>query len=412
MQSVHGVPSFVAVAHGQPLVVADFPLPVGSKAMIYNWQVSSVTPITLTRNSVSQEVQIPDDVEITYTAYKEVCAGIGGIGLGANLMGMQSLASMDLNFGAVEIMKKNGVPNAILGDIQNPLDRWALHSTPYAARCWLMSGFPCQPLSTQGDQRGDLDPRSIPFFSMVKMAWEQQTSAIMLECVPNAGHATYVQTALQQLAYSLGMELLQTTLQLHNTWPCRRHRWWAIIAPKAYQPTAYLDLPHWDETKKKWWPSFRNGPPGLQKKRDCWHSPNMSCRCTTTRSTAKMFDIWKTPCHVLASFTPMAVFFKPVHVDAEATRSAWTDWRRADCGVSMCAAPPAIASGIYMFLKQRYFVAFLLAMSSQDQAETRYATLVKRHRRYSHCGCWHSSSRQLIPQWTRRCTYQPMSCTP
>ena len=268
VQSVHGVPSFVAVAHGQPLVVADFPLPVGSKAMIYNWQVSSVTPITLTRNSVSQEVQIPDDVEITYTAYKEVCAGIGGIGLGANLMGMQSLASMDLNFGAVEIMKKNGVPNAILGDIQNPLDRWALHSTPYAARCWLMSGFPCQPLSTQGDQRGDLDPRSIPFFSMVKMAWEQQTSAIMLECVPNAGHATYVQTALQQLAYSLGMELLQTTLQLHNAWPCRRHRWWAIIAPKAYQPTAYLDLPHWDEMKNivaffPQWPSWSAEEEGL-----------------------------------------------------------------------------------------------------------------------------------------------------
>ena len=248
VQSMLGEQRYAALAHGE-LLTLKLDLPADTKAMIYNWQVSSLQPITLSETPTSQVVPIPLDSDITYLAYKEACAGIGGIGFGANLLGMQSLASMDLNYDAVTIMQKNKVPNALVGDIQNPADRWVLHTTPYPARCWLMSGFPCQPLSAQGDRKGALDARSGPFFAMVKLAWEQQMSGLLLECVPNAGQAPYVQDALQKLAYSLGMELVQTTLQLHRAWPCRRTRWWAVIAPKRYQPLQYPDLPILDEMR-------------------------------------------------------------------------------------------------------------------------------------------------------------------
>ena len=110
----------MALAHGEPVVLRPLDLPQGAKAMIYNWQVSSLQPITLSETLTSQVVPIPPDSDITYMAYKEACAGIGGIGFGANLLGMQSLASMDLNYDAVTIMQKNKVPNALVGDIQNP----------------------------------------------------------------------------------------------------------------------------------------------------------------------------------------------------------------------------------------------------------------------------------------------------
>ena len=72
------------------------------------------------------------------------------------------------------------------GDVQ---DRFRLHTTPAPFRRWLSSGFPCQPLSTQGDMKGQLDPRSDVFYGTLRAAWEQQAGGLLLECVSGAGTA-------------------------------------------------------------------------------------------------------------------------------------------------------------------------------------------------------------------------------
>ena len=94
------------------------------------------------------------------------------------------------------------------GDVQ---DRFRVHTTPAPFRRWLSSGFPCQPLSTQGDMKGQLDPRSDVFYGTLRAAWEQQAG----------GNASLVQ---EQLAWSLGWWICQTTLHLHHSWPCKRSR--------------------------------------------------------------------------------------------------------------------------------------------------------------------------------------------
>lgn len=84
--------------------------------------------------------------------------------------------------------------------------------TPGPLRCLVASGFPCQPLSSQGDMKGQADSRSRPLHAVLKIAWEQQCSALLLENVKGALDASYIQEGLQKLAWSLNMDSMQTVV--------------------------------------------------------------------------------------------------------------------------------------------------------------------------------------------------------
>ncbi len=229
-------------AHGQMVCISP-PLEPDTKAMLYDWKVSAVDPFTLSSVEGSQLVYIPADEEATFFAMKEVCSGIGGIGMGAKQLGIRTIAALDLNPLVIRALELNGVSNPILGNIELRQDRFRLHVTPSPTRGWLACGFPCQPLSKQGDQRGANDPRSKAFHATLSTAWEQQASGLILECVPGAATADYIQQGLQCLAWSLGWTIVQRTLNLHNAWPCRRTRWWALLVPRPYAPQGLPDLP-------------------------------------------------------------------------------------------------------------------------------------------------------------------------
>ena len=229
-------------AHGQMVCISP-PLEPDTKAMLYDWKVSAVDPFTLSSVEGSQLVYIPADEEATFFAMKEVCSGIGGIGMGAKQLGIRTIAALDLNPLVIRALELNGVSNPILGNIELRQDRFRLHVTPSPTRVWLACGFPCQPLSKQGDQRGANDPRSKAFHATLSTAWEQQASGLILECVPGAATADYIQQGLQCLAWSLGWTIVQRTLNLHNAWPCRRTRWWALLVPRPYAPQGLPDLP-------------------------------------------------------------------------------------------------------------------------------------------------------------------------
>lgn len=191
----------------------------------------------------SIKVIIPVEQEVTWWNVKEVCAGMGGIAQGLEAVGFTKVAALDCNPLMCETLRKNGTPGVVLGDVLVAADRAALHQTPSPMRCLVASGFPCQPLSSQGDMKGQADPRSRPFNAVLKVAWEQQCGALLLENVKGALDADYIQEGIQRLAWSLSMDIVQTVLNLDRTWPCRRTRWWAILKPVKYQITCIPDLP-------------------------------------------------------------------------------------------------------------------------------------------------------------------------
>eukprot|EP00435_Cladocopium_sp_Y103_P064566 s191_g26.t1 len=231
------------MAHGQ---VFSHSLGEGmdSKVMVYDVRCSKTsTGFHLEMGPETTVIPIPHDETISFKHVKEVCAGLGCMGLAAESLGMQCLAAMDVNPTVVHHLKINGRPGALLGDVNVAADRGRLHLAAEAKRCILMSGFPCQPASRQGDNLGNLDSRAMAFHNTLRVSWEQQMSAVVLECVPGAADASYIQTALQKLCWSMGYDLQQRVLHLTNLWPSMRTRWWCMMTFRQYNMYTFPDLP-------------------------------------------------------------------------------------------------------------------------------------------------------------------------
>ena len=235
----------VGLAHGQSLVVPSMAAPFeDTKMMLYNWKVSwAMGQAQLTPESESRLVVLPDTDAIDVWQLAEVCTGIGGISAGLRPLGFTTQVGVEVNPYMCASLRTNGYPNVIEGDVMDLAVRYQFHVTPTVFRGTLCAGFPCQPLSAQGDQLGEADPRALPFKGVLRTMWEQQHGALVLECVPNAKTAPWIQTQLQQLAWSMGMHFEQRILSLDRSWPCRRTRWWLFMIPQAYQPQSMLDMP-------------------------------------------------------------------------------------------------------------------------------------------------------------------------
>ena len=235
----------MGVAHGQHARVHGGSLFNEELYAIYNGEIDKDDGTNGWKLDITKAkcVLIPHAQEQDLTKVKDICAGIGGITQGLQFLGFESLASMDKQDLMIDTMKRNGMKNVIKGDVNDPEDRCILHQTPRAVRGLIASGFPCQPLSTQGDGRGHDDERAMAFDSVVKATWEQQSAGLLLENVPRAKDAPYVQDLIHKLAWSLGMEVTQTVLKLEVTWPNKRTRWWTLLLPREYGLRMIPDLP-------------------------------------------------------------------------------------------------------------------------------------------------------------------------
>ena len=231
-----------ALAHGQH-VRHYLPVEPDTKVMIYQAKVSWNGVATLYGDELTHCVCLPPDHAMDLTKVKEVCSGMGCMGIAASYLGLHCVAAMDWNPKIAEHLRENHHEGVLVGNVNVIEDRFRLHMTGGPIRGTLMRGFPCQPLSSQGDRRGDKDDRTQPFYNTLRLAWEQQMGAVILECVPMALEASHVQEALQRFAWSMNMTLQQRVLHLANCWPCSRTRWWCIITFREYQIEVFPDLP-------------------------------------------------------------------------------------------------------------------------------------------------------------------------
>ena len=93
----------------------------------------------------------------------ELCAGVGGIGLGALTCRFKILAQVDSNWLSVEHLRQMGHGLTIHGDITDDATLHAIHVACPDQIGILAAGFNCQPFSVQGDMRGLFDNRASSF---------------------------------------------------------------------------------------------------------------------------------------------------------------------------------------------------------------------------------------------------------
>ena len=214
------------------------PLEVGRLGSLYLVSVLSLEPLTFDFGSDSCFVLHTDPTPLSWRRIKKVCAGLGGIGLGCRQLGAQIVASVDVSPLACEhlVMNRHGV--VIHGDICQDHVIAKLHQAGGPEPAVLTAGFPCGPFSPQpqGDMRAFQDNRSQTFYGVLRAAWLTQASAILLECVPNAGNHPEAKAGIQELATLLNMQVHHLTFSLQDVWPMTRTRWWCLLQPASWPP--------------------------------------------------------------------------------------------------------------------------------------------------------------------------------
>ena len=163
----------------------------------------------------------------------ELCAGVGGIGIGAKFAGFNVVMQIDKNHLAVEHLMELQMGEVHQGDISDMQTIKLVHQQLKRTPGVIASGFNCQPFSFQGDQAGFQDARSGSFGATLIAAYMLQPAALVLECTPGAGTHPQVQAGLRELAAVMGWQIKDMTFDLADRWPCMRKRWWAVLTSSS-----------------------------------------------------------------------------------------------------------------------------------------------------------------------------------
>ena len=136
----------------------------------------------------------------------ELAAGTGSMGIAASFVGGRPRVCVDHNGIACSLLKHNSHGQVLQRDLLAPDLPFELCHLLVTDCCTFVMGFPCQPLSSQGLQLGQLDPRSKVFWAGLKLAFLANAQALSLERVPGA--ATDRDIQMRQACY---LELQATT---------------------------------------------------------------------------------------------------------------------------------------------------------------------------------------------------------
>ena len=258
----------------------------------------------------SRKFQKPPNSASGALALKEICAGLGGIALGAAASGFHASVQLDVNALACDTIRQNG-GQAIQADIRDRKAKIALHAVNSDMACILAAGLPYQLFSREGDGERFQDSQTQVSTHVFLTAWFLQPEGLVLECKVEAKQHPEVRALITELACKLGWDQHHVILDLADQWPCRRLRWWCVLMPKTPHrleawpklatrlsvgdvipewpcwPQQELDQLRWDDEESKHFmdPKFGNSPRLLDQKEIAptalhnWGSPLRTCPC-------------------------------------------------------------------------------------------------------------------------------------
>ena len=172
----------------------------------------------------------------------ETCAGIGAVGKGFHACGADTICYNEVNEEFHKWLTKHVQVPAVLGNVVDPTTVWQIRQHVHEAHS-LSSGVSCQPFSSFGDRKEHEDSRSESLPGTLALGYYLGSMVIILECTKEAADSVWVQQMLTRFSRETGFDLNQKVLSLHDTWPSRRTRWWAVLSHPAVGFQYLPDMP-------------------------------------------------------------------------------------------------------------------------------------------------------------------------
>ena len=217
-----------------PVLILDQLLPLGMVS-IYGYQkVGQDDFIYLKALESSWWCSLDESSRDLSPLLLELCAGMDGMGIGASFLGGIPKMSVDFNGLACNHLNANGHGQVLQMDLMDVDCAKIIHQEFGGSPGTVAFGFPCQPFSSQGLQRGSSDFRFCTFWKGLQIIFMMHPQSAILECVAAAGCNMEIQEGIQALALAMDWVVLTLTLDLQAQWPCRRQRWWALLLPKEW----------------------------------------------------------------------------------------------------------------------------------------------------------------------------------
>lgn len=145
-----------------------------------------------------------------YTFIDLFC-GVGGIRMGFSHAGFECVFSCDINVDCRETYKEN-FGEMPMGDIYDISEK-----TDIPEHDILCAGFPCQPFSISGKQKGFQDTRGTLFFEICRIIKEKNPQVVFLENVKHLVHhdsgntLQVILSQLEELGYQVEWKVLNAS---------------------------------------------------------------------------------------------------------------------------------------------------------------------------------------------------------
>ena len=186
----------------------------------------------------------------------DVCSGYAVMTAGYHLLNCKVRCHVEINPRYVTWLRSRKTP-VIEGDIDDV--EVQIQLIPFMEKPGILTGgFSCQPFSQLGDQKQQLDPRARSFEGLVTTCYLFQPAAMILECTKEAMTSPWVQSSLSMFSQLTGYSFQQQICHLHEFWPAKRTRWWAILVHPNVRMPPLQSFPSLDFK-----PSFRHLLPKL-----------------------------------------------------------------------------------------------------------------------------------------------------
>ena len=178
-------------------------------------------------------------MKIQNIKYIDLFAGIGGFRLALDSFGGKCVFTSEIDKHAQQVYKAN------YGDLPEG-DIAQISSQSIPAHNILCGGFPCQPFSISGKQKGFDDIRGTAFFEIIRIAEFHQPQMLLLENVKNFATHNQGQTlktvisSLNKIGYEVNHQLLNAS---HFGLPQNRERIFFVAFRKDLNPTKKFQFP-------------------------------------------------------------------------------------------------------------------------------------------------------------------------